>query len=154
MKVLDLQCRHGHQFEGWFASEDDFQAQSASDLVECPLCADNTVTKRLSAPRLNLSGHRMKLGSVEPTASTPPTQVSPSETDIQSAWLKMVRHVMGNTENVGDKFAEEARKIHYGESKERNIRGQASRKETEALLDEGISVMPLPIPVGLAEPLQ
>ncbi len=77
-----------------------------------------------------------------------------SEPALQAAWLQMVRHVVANTENVGDKFAEEARKIHYGESEERAIRGHASRKETAELLDEGISIMPLPIPAGLNGPLQ
>jgi hypothetical protein len=66
------------------------------------------------------------------------------EAAMQAAWLKMVRHVMANTEDVGERFAEEARKIHYGETEERGIRGQASREETEALLDEGIGVLPLP----------
>jgi hypothetical protein len=68
--------------------------------------------------------------------------------------MHAVRHVMANTEDVGTRFAEEARKIHYGEREERNIRGQATRKETEALLDEGIDVMPLPVPDALKEPLQ
>jgi hypothetical protein len=67
---------------------------------------------------------------------------------MQAAWMQMVRHVMANTEDVGEKFAEEARKIHYGETEDRNIRGQASREETEALLEEGIAVLPLPVPKG------
>ena len=73
---------------------------------------------------------------------------------MQAALLHMVRHVMANTEDVGTQFAEEARKIHYGERAERNIRGQATREETEALLDEGIDVVPLPVPDALKEPLQ
>lgn len=73
---------------------------------------------------------------------------------LQAEWLKMVRHVMANTEDVGDRFAEEARRIHYGETDERAIRGQASREETEALVEEGIAVLPLPIPKALKGPLQ
>jgi hypothetical protein len=73
---------------------------------------------------------------------------------MQAALMNMVRHVMANTEDVGTRFAEEARKIHYGEREERNIRGQATREETEALLDEGIDVLPLPVPDALKEPLQ
>ncbi len=73
---------------------------------------------------------------------------------MQAALMNMVRHVMANTEDVGTRFAEEARKIHYGEREERNIRGQATREETEALLDEGIDVVPLPVPDALKEPLQ
>lgn len=80
----------------------------------------------------------------------------PSEAlqQMQAAMMKMVRHVMANTEDVGGRFAEEARKIHYGEREERNIRGQATREETEALLDEGIDVLPLPVPESLKGPLQ
>jgi hypothetical protein len=72
----------------------------------------------------------------------------------QEAWMKMVKHVMANTEDVGQNFAEEARKMHYGESEERNIRGQASMEETQELLEEGIEVMPLPIPAALKGGLQ
>jgi hypothetical protein len=151
MKVLDLQCTHGHSFEGWFGSEDDFQSQLARQLVECPVCADTAVTKKLSAPRLNL-------GAAAPQTQLPATaQAAPApamDPQLQAAWMKMVRHVMANTEDVGSQFAEEARRIHYGEAQERNIRGEASRDETEALLEEGISVLPLPIPKALKEPLQ
>ncbi len=73
---------------------------------------------------------------------------------MQAAFMHMVRHVMAHTEDVGTQFAEEARKIHYGERQERNIRGQATREETEALLEEGIDVLPLPLPDALKEPLQ
>ncbi len=145
MKVLDLQCSHSHSFEGWFASEDDFREQLAGGLVECPLCGDTAVNKMLSAPRLNLGAGAPE--SRQDVASLP-------EPSLQAAWLKMVRHVMANTDDVGDRFAEEARRIHYGEAQERGIRGQASREETEALIEEGIGVLPLPIPKAFKEPLQ
>jgi hypothetical protein len=145
MKVLNLQCSQSHSFEGWFASENDFQSQLARGLVECPLCGDTGVSKMLSAPRLNL-------GAAQPE----PRQevMTAPNASLQAEWLKVVRHVMTNTEDVGERFAEEARRIHYGETEERGIRGQASREETEALLDEGIAVLPLPIPKALKEPLQ
>jgi hypothetical protein len=73
---------------------------------------------------------------------------------VQEAWMKMVKHVIANTEDVGQNFAEEARKMHYGESEERNIRGQASIEETQDLLEEGIEVMPLPVPDALKGGLQ
>jgi len=73
---------------------------------------------------------------------------------VQEAWMKMVKHVMANTEDVGQNFAEEARKMHYGESEERNIRGQASLEETQELMEEGIEVMPLPVPDSLKGGLQ
>jgi hypothetical protein len=145
MKVLNLQCSHSHSFEGWFASEDDFRGQLERGLVECPVCEDTHITKMLSAPRLNLGA-----GKEEPkqqVAATP-------DPALQAQWMKMVRHVMANTEDVGERFPEEARRIHYGEAEERGIRGQASREQTEALLEEGIGVVPLPIPKGLKGPLQ
>ena len=147
MKVLNLQCSHAHAFEGWFASEEDFQGQLARGLVECPLCGDVQVTKMPSAPRLNL-------GAPEPKATPKQEVVSAANPQLQAAWLELVKQVMANTEDVGARFAEEARKIHYGESEERGIRGQASREETQELLEEGIGVLPLPLPKGLKGPLQ
>lgn len=154
MKVLDLQCTHEHSFEGWFASEEDFQGQLARGLVECPMCGDAAITKKLSAPRLNLGATRSDTEVKAPTSAKSDVMAAPSDPQLQAAWMKMVRHVMANTEDVGEKFAEEARRIHYGETEERGIRGQASREETEALLEEGIGVLPLPIPKALKGPLQ
>ena len=157
MKVLNLQCSHGHAFEGWFASHDDYESQRERGLVTCPVCNDAVVSKMPSAPRLNL-GHGVHEPAVPAAADAPAAaaqdvaQMTPQH--LQAAWMQMVRHVMANTEDVGTRFAEEARKIHYGETENRNIRGQASREETEALLDEGIEVLPLPVPAGLKEPLQ
>ncbi len=155
MKVLDLHCAHTHSFEGWFASEDDFQDQLARGLLECPVCGDNAIAKLPSAPRLNLSS------GAEPeqsrAVSTPANQgdvASLPPAAMQAAWLHMVRQVMAQTEDVGERFAEEARRIHYGEADERAIRGQATRAQTEELLDEGIAVVPLPVPAGFKGPLQ
>jgi hypothetical protein len=162
MKVLDLQCRQGHSFEGWFGSQDDYDAQRARGLVTCPMCNDSEITKMLSAPRLNL-GHGNASAQTQteavpteaaPAAAPVPSADANSVAQMQAALMNMVRHVMANTEDVGTRFAEEARKIHYGEREERNIRGQATREETEALLDEGIDVVPLPVPDALKEPLQ
>ena len=178
MKVLDLKCAQQHVFEGWFASEDDFQSQLARGLVECPLCADVNISKQLSAPRLNLGATPPPKAPSSPSApsataaggqGTPtstelvPTQaaqadISPQDRqalqDMQGDWLKMVRQVMANTEDVGSHFAEVARQMHYGEADERSIRGQTSREEAVALLEEGISVLPLPMPAALKETLQ
>lgn len=150
MKVLNLACDNRHSFEGWFASEDDFQSQLARGLVECPLCGDNAIVKMLSAPRLNLSTSA-PTAATEPQA-TQPVVSAPHDVAMQAAWFKMLRHVVANTEDVGRQFAEHARRIHYGEAQARSIRGQASRDETEALLEEGISVHPLPLPPGLESP--
>ena len=147
MKVLNLQCRHAHAFEGWFASEDDFQDQLTRGLVECPVCGDAEVAKMPSAPRLNL-------GAPEPKPTGKQEVVASANPELQAAWMQLVKQVMANTEDVGERFAEEARKIHYGETEERGIRGQASREETQALLEEGIGVLPLPLPKCLKGPLQ
>ena len=162
MKVLDLQCRHGHAFEGWFASHGDYESQRERGLLTCPVCNDAEVSKKLSAPRLNLGRSPEPSAPVAdaPNASPAvPVVLAPQATpalpqELQAAMLQMVRHVMANTEDVGTQFAEEARKIHYGEADNRNIRGQASREETVALLEEGIEVLPLPIPAALKETLQ
>jgi hypothetical protein len=159
MKVLNLQCQHQHVFEGWFASEDDYQSQRSTRLVQCPLCGDDQIHKMLSAPRLNLSTSRSdtstELVSAEVHAVSVPALSAPAvmPPEMQAAWLKMVQHVMAHTEDVGSQFADEARKMHYGETEERGIRGQVSAQETQALLEEGISVMPLPLPAALKGPM-
>ncbi|MEO7547673.1 MAG: DUF1178 family protein [Ramlibacter sp.] len=145
MKVLNLQCTHGHGFEGWFASEDAFQEQLGEGLVECPVCDSTEVVKLLSAPRLNL-------GAAAPEAKQ--DVVAAPDAAMRAAWMEMARHVMANTEDVGERFAEEARRIHYGESEERGIRGKATRGETESLIEEGIGVLPLPLPKALKSTLQ
>jgi len=144
MKVLNLCCAGGHGFEGWFASEDDFAAQSASAGIACPLCASTEISRLPSAPRLNVGRHG---GDAEPA---PPSM----QMTLQSQWLKVVRQVMSATEDVGDRFAEEARRIHYGEVEDRGIRGRASREDAEALREEGIAVVALPLPDALKGPVQ
>jgi len=147
MKVLDLRCAEGHGFEGWFASEEDFSAQSASAAIACPMCGSTSVGRLPSAPRLNVSRHSAP-------ASAPGDAAAGMAMTLQSQWLRAVRHVMSSTEDVGDRFAEEARKIHYGEVVERGIRGRASSEDAEALRDEGIAVVALPLPDALKGPLQ
>ncbi len=167
MKVLDLKCAHQHVFEGWFASEVDFQSQLGRGLVACPLCGDVSISKQLSAPRLNLGATASPSAAGGPGVSAS-TALAPAQTvavdmstqdrqamqDMQGDWLKMMRQVVANTEDVGSHFAEVARQMHYGETDERSIRGQTSREEAVALLEEGIAVMPLPMPALSKETLQ
>ena len=176
MKVLNLQCAHQHSFEGWFASEDDFQSQLLRDLVECPMCESKRIEKMPSAPRLNFGAQRPKAaipesnGDASPAGNTsaapreghasPSTDIAlaqaPSEsvTTGQADFLEALRHLVANTEDVGQRFADEARRMHYGDSEARSIRGQASAREAVELLEEGIEVMPLPMPAALKETLQ
>lgn len=140
MKVYNLSCEHDHLFEGWFSSEDDFNAQASGSHIICPICESNVITRLPSAPRLSLSG----------------AQASPSDarTQAQSQIIELVRKVIANTEDVGERFAEEARRMHYSEAPERAIRGVATVAECEALVEEGIDIMALPIPTTPKQPLQ
>ena len=145
MKVFNLRCEHDHAFEGWFASAEAFDVQLAAGQVACPLCESTVVAKTLSAPRINLGAEapRQRQAAAMPT----PEQ-------LQALFVKMAREILSSTEDVGERFAEEARRIHYKEAPERGIRGVTSRDEAEALEDEGIQVMPLPFSKLLKEPLQ
>ncbi len=151
MKVLNLKCARAHSFEGWFASEDDYQSQMARGLVSCPLCADTSITKLPSAPRLNVS----KAGERSvPEAGGVTQAVAPQTVTTSTMWLRAVQEVLANTVDVGERFAEEARRIHYGETEERAIRGQATREDAAALQEEGIEVMALPMPSAIKGPVQ
>lgn len=146
MKVLSLRCEHGHGFEGWFGSEDDYRLQCERGLVECPLCGSGQISRLPTAPRLNLSPSReVSVADPRPT---------PEQQSVETLWLRAVRHVMAHTEDVGERFTDEARRIHYGETRERGIRGQASAEQTQALREEGIEVHALPVPKALKGPLQ
>ncbi len=151
MKVFNLQCAAHHRFEGWFGSEEDYAGQLERDLLECPLCGDKAVQRLPSAPRLNL-------GASAPAAPVPDVSqavAAGSEVQaLQAAYLQLARRIVEQTEDVGERFADEARKIHYGEREERGIRGQASPEQTRELIEEGIAVLPLPLPRGLKGPLQ
>lgn len=150
MKVFDLHCPLDHVFEGWFASEEDFRSQLDRGLVECPMCGSKELRKGLSAPRLNLGA--------QPAAAAP-APVS-DETDrrklhaLQAAWLEVSRKIAAKTEDVGERFAEEALRMHKGEEPERPIRGQATPQQAMELLEEGVPVMPLALPKSSKETLQ
>jgi hypothetical protein len=146
MKVLNLRCGQQHAYEGWFASEDDFVSQQQRGVVACPLCGDTATVRLPSAPRLNVSRHSEP---PEPTPTAPRTEVT-----LQTQWLRAVRQVMNSTEDVGDRFPEEARRIHYGEVAERGIRGRATPEDAEALREEGIEIVALPLPAAAKGPVQ
>ena len=147
MIVFDLSCRNGHVFEAWFRDGAAFEAQRKARKVACPDCGDHRVKKAPMAPRIGASAPE-----ATPTKAVTPPSNAPAE--MMQALRKLRQHVETNCDYVGPRFAEEARKIHYGETEERGIRGQASKEETQALLEEGIAVLPLPVPKGLKGPLQ
>jgi len=144
MKVLNLRCARDHRFEGWFGSDDDFAEQGRRGLISCPLCDDKTITRLPSAPRLNVSTQRG-----EPQA---PDEVARAQ--VQGGWMRAVRDLLMKTEDVGDRFPEEARRIHYGEVKERGIRGRATPEDAHALREEGIEIVSVPVPAPLKGTVQ
>jgi hypothetical protein len=145
MKVFNLSCDNEHSFEGWFASAEDFDRQHEARLVECPVCGSHAVRKLLSAPRLNL-------GAVQPLDMQPVTTAN--DATMQNLLLQMAQHIRANTEDVGEQFPEEARRIHYTEAPKRSIRGLASREQATELADEGIDVIPVPFGNLLKNPVQ
>lgn len=140
MIVYNLICEHQHLFEGWFTSAEDYDRQIAQKLLTCPVCSSQQISKQLSAPRLNL-------------AQSETIQESAQQL-VQAEMLRLMRQWVDKTEDVGERFAEEARRIHYQEAPERGIHGVASREEARALLEEGIEVMPLPIAEMAKQKLQ
>ena len=156
MKVFNLACEHDHPFEGWFGSADDYDSQLAKGLLECPVCASRSIRKMLSAPRLNLS-HALEPKAAPPdgaSASLPAPAQAPDPRAVQALLMQMTRAIVANTEDVGDRFAEEARRIHYKEAPERGIRGKASAEDARELAEEGIEVLALALPDLLKEPVQ
>ena len=133
MIVFELICADRHRFEGWFASAEDFEGQKARGLLSCPACGASRIEKLLTA----------KIGRPDaeaPASAQPAASAKPRSVD------EMINAILLNTENVGKDFPAEARRIHRAQARERNIRGIATGEETRDLLEEGIAVMPLPIP--------
>ena len=141
MKVFNLRCGAGHDFEGWFASEEDFLSQQQGGLLSCPECGDMQVEKMLSAPHINL-GH----GKAQPSAGQPTEEQQQRRRVVQAMYERMVQHVIEHTTDVGEEFADQARKMHHGEVAEAPIRGRTSQEEAQQLRDEGIEVVSLPVP--------
>jgi hypothetical protein len=162
MKVLDLQCGQQHVFEGWFASEDDFTGQLGRGLVTCPVCGDLQVHKMLSAPRLNLRAGREAPALPATAETTKPAERSrrsgavagPSVAAFQAQLLQAMRQMVASAEDVGERFADQARAMHHGEIEPRNIRGRTSADVAMELVEEGIEVLPLPDLSVLKETLQ
>ena len=161
MKVYNLACPLDHHFEGWFASEEDCLTQQGMGMLACPVCDSTEITRMPSAP------HIAKSSSTELTVSQADSSNlsgdvvaltgadhSHLEARVQAAFLQGMRELMGKSEDVGASFAEEARKIHYKESPERSIRGQTTLDEAEALREEGIDVLAMPMIPVLKNTLQ
>jgi hypothetical protein len=141
-KVFNLQCESGHLFEGWFASHDDYDDQESRGLLSCPICQSASIQKIPSAPRLNFGKGLAPAGTAAPMSGMPVTQNE--QFQLQAHALQQIRALITSTENVGAQFADEARRIHEGESEQRAIRGTATHQECAELLEEGIAVVGIP----------
>lgn len=133
-----LHCDAGHSFEGWFRSSADFDRQARGSKLSCPMCGSGDVVKQLMTPGVS---------NIDRNDSPPAAMVKPDERDVRLRRLmqEMRDHIVASSEDVGPRFAEEARRIHYDEAAHRSIRGQASPVEARALLEEGIDIAPLPV---------
>lgn len=147
MIVFDLLCAQGHRFEGWFGSAADFASQKERRLLECPSCGSAEVRRVPSAARVNLGAPEPKQPA-EPgaAAKTPEMEGKDPFAIAQMLYSRMLDEMLTKSEDVGEAFPEEARRIYYQEAPARAIRGQASTKEHQDLLEEGIPVARLPIP--------
>jgi hypothetical protein len=155
VKVFDLCCEASHLFEGWFGSQEQFDGQLRDAGIACPICGSNSVQRLPSAPRLNLGAAPNESHSSNAVGPIFAGNLSaPELSRLQAMFVKAARHIAASTEDVGERFAEEARRMHYKETPERGIRGVASCPEAEALADEGVTVLPFPFSELIKETLQ
>ncbi|MFO1083915.1 MAG: DUF1178 family protein [Reyranellaceae bacterium] len=160
MILYRLRCSNGHEFDGWFKDSKTYERQEKKSLIGCAVCGDVAVQRALMTPRLGKSGKSAEPEAPVEAAPTPASAPSPEQQqmaalarhmpkELREALVKVREQVEKNCEHVGDKFAEEARKIHYGESDRRGIYGETTDQEAEALAEEGIEFGRLPwIPRG------
>ena len=147
MIVYDLECEHSHRFEGWFGSAIDFDSQLTGKMLSCPICNSGNVVRRPSAAYVNTGATEQPQRNREKSSSVNVPQQYANVSPEMVA--KLVEHIVKNTEDVGHKFPEEARKIYYNEAPERHIRGTATSRDVESLREEGIDVVSLPVPPHL-----
>jgi hypothetical protein len=141
MILYDLRCRKSHVFEAWFKDSAAFEGQVAARQIACPVCNDRKIVKAPMAPRINRQTGKADAGR---PAGEQGARESPAMGEALKALRELRRQVETNFENVGDRFAEEARRMHYGEKEVRNIYGDATPAETDSLKDEGIPVERIP----------
>ncbi len=165
MKVYNLACPLDHRFEGWFSSEEDCLAQQDKGMLACPVCDSTQIARMPSAPHIAKSSSTaltMPIATANEDIGSASGDVvaltgndhSQLESQVQAAFLKGMRELMGRSEDVGTSFAEEARKIHYKEAPERSIRGQTTLDEAESLREEGIEVLAVPLMPAFKNTLQ
>ena len=132
---FSLACEHDHEFEAWFRNNDDFDRQKKRGFVECPACGSQKIEKALMAPALSTGRKREKIALA----------MSQEQRQAMAQIKALSEKIRENAEHVGDKFAEEARKIHFGETEARGIYGEATPDEAKSLAEDGVGFMPLPV---------
>lgn len=147
-----LRCERGHAFDSWFQSSAAYDSQHKRGLVACPVCESTKVEKAIMAPRITRKGKSKSApepvaAPAEDTASTS-LVMAPQERELVAKLRELRDHVLKSADNVGNKFPEEARKMHYGDIEHRAIYGEATTEEARALIDEGVEVAPLPVLPG------
>jgi hypothetical protein len=150
-----LRCERDHTFESWFQSSSAFDSQVKRKLIACPVCDSTKVEKAIMAPRVvskkgreNAAPVAVPVGAPAPAATATPTQqslVMAQERELRAKLKELRDHIVKNADDVGERFPNEARKMHYGEIEHRPIYGEASPEEARALIDEGVEVSPLPV---------
>ncbi len=156
MIVFDLKCDGGHQYEAWFKSSSAYEEQKEAGFVTCPYCDSSNISKAPMAPNIPAKSNQKPEPAVTAKSSSG-DKVNQVAAGNNGELGKMIaeaekfltgvrKHVEDNFDNVGNNFAEEARKIHYGETEERGIYGESTKEETLELIDEGINVLPVPVP--------
>jgi len=147
----NLRCDGGHAFESWFQSSSAYESQEKRELVSCPACGSVKVERAIMAPQI-VSKKRGDAAAPSPAAA-PPEAAAPASTPLMMAQERELRaklkelrdHIVKNADNVGERFPNEARKMHYGDIEHRPIYGEASPEEARSLIDEGVEVSPLPV---------
>lgn len=139
MIVFDLRCATGHVFEAWFGSSADYESQREQALVACPLCGDTAIDKAVMAPNVAAKGNRR--------ADAPSAAGKPDPRQVMAALAQAQAKMLEGSKWVGVAFADKARAMHLGEEAHAPIHGQASVEEAKALIEEGVPVAPLPLPV-------
>jgi hypothetical protein len=148
-----LRCERGHAFESWFQSSAAYESQEKRKLVSCPSCGSVKVERGIMAPQI-VSKKGREVAVAEPAASAAPAELTTTEStpllmsqerELRAKLKELRDHITKNADNVGERFPNEARKMHYGDIEHRPIYGEASPDEARALIDEGVEVSPLPV---------
>jgi len=139
-----LVCSNAHEFEGWFRSSEDFDTQSSAGLCACPQCGSTSVGKALMRPAVSTSEAKTVVAAEPATA----VEIPPEAREFIEKLKEIKAAMLEKSEDVGTRFAEEARRIHFGESPARTVHGEASQEDARALMEEGIDILPLPILPG------